>query len=129
MTSAFAGLRSFVHSRRRPLVLGTLTVGADGTGAAVFTVPASTSSGDHKIVLVLPGGSVEAALTVVAVDAAGPVTPGRTPTASGNGTPGGSMASTGADGTVAGALLAGLLLVGGCALTLTVRRRRLSADD
>lgn len=26
MTSAFAGLRSFVHSRRRPLVLGTLTV-------------------------------------------------------------------------------------------------------
>jgi hypothetical protein len=129
VTGAEPGAVFRVELHSEPVVLGTLTVGADGTGAAVFTVPASTSSGDHKIVLVLPGGSVEAALTVVAVDAAGPVTPGRTPTASGSGAPGGSMASTGADGTVAGALLAGLLLVGGCALTLTVRRRRLSADD
>lgn len=128
VTGAQPGAVFRVEMHSDPVVLGTVTVAADGTGSGVFTIPASTVSGEHRIVLVLPGGSVQAALTVVAAAADGPAGPGRAPTAAGTVSPSGSMASTGADGTVAGALLAGLLVVGGVTLALTVRRRRLSVE-
>ncbi|WP_370582542.1 Ig-like domain-containing protein [Plantibacter sp. VKM Ac-2885] len=72
LTGAQPGAVFRVELRSTPVTLGTLTVGADGTANAVFTVPYTITAGVHTLALVLPGGEVTAQVTVITPGASTP---------------------------------------------------------
>lgn len=95
-----AGAVATVEFRSTPVVLGTLTIGADGSAAAVFTVPVTASAGGHQIVVSAAGVSASVSLSVA----------------------GGTLAATGTDSApMLG--IAGILLALGGGLMIAGRRR------
>ncbi|MBB2968954.1 OmpL47-type beta-barrel domain-containing protein [Leifsonia aquatica] len=115
VTGGAAGAVFQVELHSDPIVLGTLTIGQDGTGTALFTIPASVPSGTHEVWVTLNGTTYRATLIVAA--------PGATVDE--------ALASTGSTAVpvAPGALGAAAILLGALALAATViiRRRRLGA--
>ncbi|WP_315636503.1 MULTISPECIES: carboxypeptidase regulatory-like domain-containing protein [Microbacterium] len=103
-----------VELRSDPVVLGTLTAGADGAVSGVYRIPASTPAGTHTIVALDAQGMILASATVrVAASASGGVA---TPPEGED-----ALATTGGElSSFALAMGMGLLLAGG----LLLRRRR-----
>jgi hypothetical protein len=64
---AEATLTVTLHSD--PVLLGSMVTGPDGSAHAEFTIPVTTAVGEHMIAVAAPGLSLEAPLTVVAVEA------------------------------------------------------------
>lgn len=98
-----AGSTLQVVLRSDPVVVGTLTVGADGTATGSVTVPAGTTAGAHTLDLVdASGASVlvsPLAITVTAAPATGGTGTG-TGTGTGSNGTGGTGTGTGSTGTV-----------------------------
>ncbi|MGO4681382.1 carboxypeptidase regulatory-like domain-containing protein [Microbacterium sp. 2MCAF23] len=116
-----------------PVVLASVTAGADGTIDTTVTIPADVAAGDHQIVLVgamstLSGG---APLTVTAAPApggsdgsgSGSGSAGTGSDSSGSTETGAQLAATGKDVPVGIVGLGVLLLVAGAAL-MRIRRRQ-----
>ncbi|WP_147796325.1 hypothetical protein [Cellulomonas sp. Y8] len=130
-----AGERVSVVLNSDPVTLATVVAGADGRAVARVVVPASVPAGAHTLVVSAVSGEARLGVTVLPAAAGddGTVDPGAgsgAGAASGTGGGAGSTASgaggrlavTGAD-LAAPLALAGLLLVGGGATVLAVRRR------
>ncbi|KJL26283.1 Endonuclease/Exonuclease/phosphatase family protein [Microbacterium oxydans] len=122
-----------IELRSTPIPLGTVTTDATGGFRATVTVPADTSPGAHRIVLIDQDG-VETAAAVTVTASTGGSAPGAAPggapggrgdARTGSGATGnGSLATTGADSTAF--LLAGALLLAlGGGLVIARRRRHL----
>ena len=72
VTGAQPGAVFLVELHSEPAVLGNLTVGEDGSATGDFTIPYSTSAGEHRVVLVLPDATLEATITVVPAGVSSP---------------------------------------------------------
>ncbi|MBO9626546.1 MAG: metallophosphoesterase [Microbacterium sp.] len=119
--AAGAEVRLELHSD--PVVLGTVTAGADGAFRRTVTIPASTPAGAHTLVAVLPDGTeVRTPLTVTAASTGGNAGTGGAGTGAG-GTGTGGLATTGADSTPY-VVTAVVLLALGLGLVAWRRRRQ-----
>ncbi|MBT1622136.1 lamin tail domain-containing protein [Curtobacterium flaccumfaciens pv. oortii] len=103
----YAGDQVNVWLYSTPTLLGTVTVGADGT--VRVTIPADAPAGEHRIVVTAADGTV-LGWTPITIPASG------------------ELAFTGAEGLGAGALIALLLLAAGAGV-LIVRRRKAAAAE
>jgi hypothetical protein len=110
-------VRIELHST--PVLLGTVTAGADGTANSTVTIPADTEAGQHMITVVGVTCGIQAAIpiTVVAAAAEAPVA-----SLAAFDPQGRSLSYTGVD-TGWAVSLAAALLVGGFALVWLGRRR------
>jgi len=91
-----------------PTLIGTVTVGADGT--VRVTIPADTSAGAHRLAVTAADGT-RIGWTPITITADG------------------QLAFTGAAGMGAGALVAFLLLAAGAGVLVVRRRRRAAAAE
>lgn len=116
-----------LHSE--PVLLATLTIGADGTAAAIVTVPDSVDVGEHTLTATGPSGLASLAVTVTAAPTDG------APGGGSNGGPAGGAAAAGPDGlastgsdfpVVPVGIAAALLLALG--VLMVWRRRSVLAD-
>ncbi|KQM39551.1 Ig-like domain-containing protein [Microbacterium sp. Leaf203] len=116
VTGAAPGTVFAVEFRSTPARLGTLTIGADGAGSGVFTVPAYAEAGTHTVALMVPGGEITAQVTVVAPGASSSQTP--------------PLATTGRDpapARIATVLGSSVLALGLLVMAIALHRRRRSA--
>ncbi|MFK4761255.1 immunoglobulin-like domain-containing protein [Microbacterium sp. ZW T5_45] len=119
-----------VHSE--PVDLGAFTIGADGSLAATWTIPASFATGVHRVVVTREDGSTVGAEFQVAADAGSDAGSGAgagagSGSGSGSGSASGDLATTGAEVPFAvGGIALALLAMGGL---LVARRRRLATRD
>ena len=109
-----------VHST--PVVLGTVVTDGVGTVTATIVLPASLAAGSHELTLAGASTSGVYAFTVVAAAPTTSPTPTPAPTTGGGSSDDPSLAHTGADLMLPGAV-ALLLLVIGTALVAGARRR------
>jgi hypothetical protein len=111
------GSQADVWAFSTPTLLGVVTVGADGTFAATFDLPAGLAVGQHTLQVngIRADGASYSAATGVVVEAA-PVAAVSTPAATG------ALASTGAGSSDLG-LLSLLSVLLGAALVVIARRR------
>lgn len=106
-----------------PVLLGTLSTDADGTGTAALTIPADTAVGRHRIELVAGATVLAAELVVTAAEGVG-VTSGTDAVGGDNPGNGGGLAETGVTSATTTLLgIGGLMLLGGALLLLITRRR------
>jgi hypothetical protein len=66
ITGGNAGAVFELSLHSAPVALGTVTIGADGTGMATVTIPASVVAGSHELWATLGGTTLKAPLAVVA---------------------------------------------------------------
>jgi hypothetical protein len=114
----FAGERVLVELHSDPVELGTTNASATGAVSMSVTVPASTPSGEHTVVLTgqSSGRVAEAALVVAAAS------PSPTASATTDSDADGTLATTGGN-SLGAATLASVLLGAGAALLLLAHRR------
>ncbi len=119
-----AGTPATVWGFSTPVLLTKLTIGADKTGGAEFTLPMSMKAGNHMLVVSgIAANGKRAAMTVglvITAAAAAPATPVTHPAAA---------KGSGSDATWLWWLLGGLLAVAGFIFFLIWRRRREGEED
>jgi hypothetical protein len=128
-TQLLPGSTMTVTAYSDPILVGTATVTASGTGRVATTLP-TLSPGTHRLVVAgvgMDGATVQSEVSF-AVSAVGAITwIGTAPAARGSGS---SLAATGADNLGATGLIAALWIVTGAGLLLVrravVRRRRVA---